>query len=177
MAVLLLACIIMNSAAPLEAQKDHAPIGDPDLLPPISARAEQVFLASWAQAKLPGPPLIESEAQLLAAGPFISPVLSGGLGNILLQLATIHTLAKQHSVLCITAWWDQSDAGLRQLYRPYQGRGDPAPGITLKHIFPGLHFVSYEPAYRGVTSSERCHCLRNSNLMIKFVLNERAFLL
>jgi hypothetical protein len=96
-------------------------------------------------------------------------VLSGGLGNIMLQLAAVHCYAKKYNVPFVVAWWDQSNASLPISYRPFEGRGDPAPGITLKHIFPSLNYASFEPAYRGVRSKELCRCVRASNSIIKFV--------
>jgi hypothetical protein len=127
------------------------------------------FISTWASAHLPGPPLIENEEQLLAIGQFISPVLHGGLGNIMLQIASVYRYARKYKVTFVVAWWDQSDTSLSLPYRPFEGRGDPATGITLKHIFPSLNYASFEPAYRGVTKKERCRCDRSSNLIIKFV--------
>ena len=35
--------------------------------------------------------------------------------------------------------------------RPYHGRGDPQPGITLQHIFPNIIFADFNVSYRNVS--------------------------
>jgi hypothetical protein len=121
------------------------------------------LLTAWASEQLIGPPLFESKEQLDGFGPFISPVLSGGLGHIMLQIAAVYGFSKKYNVPLVVAWWDQSNTSLPRTYRPYGGRGDPAPGITLKHIFPSLRFAKFEPAYRGVTSPDLCRCSEKGN--------------
>jgi hypothetical protein len=145
-------------AAPAEQdqQRDaghHALLG-------VSESAKQSLIAVWANARLPGPPLIETEKQLDGVGRFVSPVLSGDLGSMMFQLAAVHCLAQKHDITCVVAWWDQSDTSLPEQYRPFGGQGEPAPGITLKHIFPALVYASFEPPYRGVLSEQLCHSER-----------------
>jgi hypothetical protein len=132
-----------------------------------TSETSEHLLSTWLSAHLPGPPLIENEKQLKAFGPFISPVLSGGLGNIMLQLAAVYGFAKKYKVPFVVAWWDQSDKSLPLSYRPFEGRGDPAPGITLKHIFPSLNYASFEPTYRGVKSKELCYCNKGPDAIIR----------
>ena len=45
-----------------------------------------------------GPPDIQTAAELKALGRFVAPILYGGLGNVLFQLATVHVLGKQEGV-------------------------------------------------------------------------------
>jgi hypothetical protein len=95
-------------------------------------------------------PLRSDEEIDALKGRFISPILKGGFGNILFELAAAHAVAKQVGVPCLVAWWDQSKA--KHFYRPYHGRGDPAPGITLKHIFPNLLYADFMPTFRNTTA-------------------------
>jgi hypothetical protein len=147
---------LSSSAAPADniKTKDQYLINnDPSLALEVSDAAEQSFIATWVSSKLPGPPPISNEEQLSDIGPFISPVLSGDLGSMMFQLAAVHVLAQNYSTPCVVAWWDQSDTSLPEQYRPFGGRGEPAPGITLKHTFPALVYVFFEPSYRGVRSN------------------------
>jgi hypothetical protein len=77
---------------------------------------------------------------------------------MLYQMAAAFVFAKTLNVTCIIAWWDQRDPNLRKpLYLPYEGRSGPAPGITLKHIFPRIHYVDFQPSTRHVTVGSHCH--------------------
>lgn len=106
-------------------------------------------LAEWQYLPSEAVPNIQTERELRSLQ-YISPILKGGFGNILYELAAAHSFAKLANVSCIVAWWDQSEAD--DIYKPYHGRGDPAPGISLKHIFPNLHFVGFFPRFRDVKS-------------------------
>lgn len=94
---------------------------------------------------------ITTEAQLHAymQQEFVSPVLSGGLGNCMYQMAASHVLARRLRVPCIVAWWDQRES-TSDLFRRFQDRGDPYPGITLGAIFPNLIYVDFDPEFHNV---------------------------
>jgi hypothetical protein len=105
------------------------------------------FLATWRSSTLDGPPVIMSEEELAAAEPFITPVLFGDLGSMLFQIAGTCVIAKPHGLRCVIAWWNQEVCD--QDHLPFGGRGGPAPGITLKHVFPHLDYVGFNPATRS----------------------------
>ena len=108
------------------------------------------IIAQWRkQAPEHVPPNIRTEAELSSITRYISPVLAGGFGNILFELAASHSVALRLNVTCLVAWWDQEHVQ-SPLHRPYHGRGDPVPGITLKHVFPNIVYVDFNPAYRNV---------------------------
>jgi hypothetical protein len=114
------------------------------------AAISQEYLEQWQRLPLDVKESLKTEEDINAVGPYISPVLQGGLGNMMFELASAHSIAKQAGVPCVVAWWDQSVAFDELL--PYHGRKDPGPGITLKHIFPNLLYVDFKPAYRNVKS-------------------------
>jgi hypothetical protein len=163
-------CLSTSRAPPAEEVQRFGAVlwqSDPTLAMEVFDPAEAAVIASWANTKLPGPPLIETEKQLADFGPFISPVLHGDLGSIMFQLAAVHVLAQSYSTTCVVAWWDQSDKSLPEQYRPFGGRGEPAPGITLKHNFPALAYASFEPSYRGVLGKQLCRSERRQNGALK----------
>ncbi len=53
-----------------------------------------------------GPPTINSEEELHDLGPYIAPIIYGGLGNVMFQLAAVHVMAKELRVPCVTGWFD-----------------------------------------------------------------------
>ena len=112
----------------------------------VSQRVAARLIATWRSTQHGGPAVISSEKQLTAAQPFVTPVLHGGLGHVLFQMAGAHVLAKRHNVTCVIAWWNQQHA--TNEYMPFGGRGEPLPGITLKHMFPAITYVDFEPQTR-----------------------------
>ena len=112
----------------------------------VSQHAMTQFIATWRSTQHGGPAVISSEEQLTAAQPFVTPVLHGGLGHVLFQIAGAHVLAKRHNVTCVIAWCHQQQA--TNEYKPFGGRGEPLPGITLKHMFPAISYVDIEPQTR-----------------------------
>ena len=108
---------------------------------------EPPFVLKWQQIPVGFPLNIVSEEEI-SSMEFISPILMGGLGNILFQLAAAHTLALQRNVPCIVAWWDQYPYALASEFRPFGGYPPPAPGITLKSIFPSIRYVDFFPKHR-----------------------------
>ena len=106
-------------------------------------------VAQWRQLPPGVPPNIHTEEQLDSVGRFVSSIMRGGFGNILFELAASHSVAVRLNVTCLVAWWDQSHVK-DDLYKPYHGRGDPVPGISLKHVFPNIVYVDFFPKYRNV---------------------------
>lgn len=119
-----------------------SPLPSIDVSQHVAAR----LIATWRSTQHGGPAVISSEEQLTAAQPFVTPVLHGGLGHVLFQIAGAHVLAKRHNVTCVIAWWHQQHA--TNEYKPFGGRGEPLPGITLKHMFPAITYVDFEPQTR-----------------------------
>jgi hypothetical protein len=113
---------------------------------------ERRLSENWQVLPPSAPALIETEEDLSAIKRFISPIMTGGLGNMMFGLAAAHAVAKQVNAICIVAWWDQLRSTTLAKTLPYHGRGDPAPNITIKHIFPNLHYVSFYPRTRHVTA-------------------------
>jgi hypothetical protein len=107
----------------------------------------------WQKLPPNVPANIKTEAELDAIHRFVAPIMSYGFGNMLFQMATAYSLANKLRTTCLVAWWDQSNPRLqRPKYLPFDGRPPPAPGITLKHIFPNIHYVDFYPATRNVFS-------------------------
>jgi hypothetical protein len=84
------------------------------------------------------------------------------------QLAAAHVLAKELNVPCLVAWWDQKEKHLPRHFRKFDGFGDPAPGISLKHIFPSFHFVDFNPKTRQIRNSTQCFRLGMPGGYVKF---------
>jgi hypothetical protein len=53
-----------------------------------------VIPRDWYAGRKMGPPLITRPAELAALGKYVAPVLYGGLGNELFQLAALHVYAR-----------------------------------------------------------------------------------
>ena len=106
-------------------------------------------VAQWRQLPPGTPPNIRTEAELNGIPRFVSSIMRGGFGNILFELAASHSVALRLNVTCLVAWWDQEHVRDAK-YLPYHGRGDPVPGITLKHVFPNIVYVDFNPATRNV---------------------------
>lgn len=77
-----------NALAPAFAQPLPRPDGGATREASL-ALVPQAVLEWPASAEYGGPPDIESEAELRALGPFVAPILYGGLGNVLFQLAAL----------------------------------------------------------------------------------------
>ena len=60
---------------------------------------------------------------------------------MLFELAAAQAVALELNITCIVAWWDHHT----EPTHPFGERPGPASDITLKHIFPNLHFVHYYP--------------------------------
>ena len=107
----------------------------------------QSLLEKWRILPDGSPTPIKTEQELSQITNFISPICIGGLGTILFQIAACHVAAKAYGIQCIFAWWDQPTS---RVYQPYHSRSDPAPGITIQHIFPNLKYVDVFPSNRKV---------------------------
>jgi hypothetical protein len=123
------------------------------------------YLQAWLTLPPNVPPNINTEDDLNAVVRFVAPVFTYGFGNILCQMAAAYSIAKEINSTCLIAWWDQLDPKLKTRYLPFNGRAPPAPGVTLKHIFPNIHFVDFYPTTR--------HVLNNSNCLYCFPKNQR----
>ena len=84
---------------------------------------------------------------------FVSGWMVGGFGNELFQMAAALSLSQQRNIACIVGYWDHEN------YNPYGTRTPPAPGITIKHIFPNIIYLDYLPKYNlhGISTSEIGH--------------------
>eukprot|EP00042_Codosiga_hollandica_P028009 m.144166 g.144166 ORF g.144166 m.144166 type:complete len:454 (-) comp52656_c0_seq17:42-1403(-) len=82
--------------------------------------------------------------ELHARRPFVAPILYGGLGNMLFQLATMHRLAWDLDIDCVVGYWDHWNR--KHLgFNPWGGHTKPAP-VTLKDTFPNLpNYFDFEP--------------------------------
>lgn len=110
---------------------------------------DAAYHAAWQIIPIQYPASIHTEAELDAVPNLVSPVLGGGLGSIMFKIAGAASLAKERGLDCIIAWWDQDPAPAIH-YQPFAGRGEPAPGITLKHIFPNIRYADFNPANRNM---------------------------
>ena len=107
------------------------------------------------------PPVIADDAALVAAQPFVSPLLNFAtsrhshvpdnalLGPAMFPVAAMHALAYNHSVACVLAAWrgrfEDEDTSSVAVNR--------TNGILrqLKHTFPSLLYASHGPVYSGVS--------------------------
>lgn len=53
-----------------------------------------------------GPSTIQTGKELAALGPYVAPILYGGLGNVMFQLAALHVYAKTMGVPCVVGFFD-----------------------------------------------------------------------
>lgn len=65
-----------------------------DTRPVDSCRDVPVIPTGWFHGRERGPPTLHTMAQLHALGKYVAPVLYGGLGNQLFQLAALHVYAR-----------------------------------------------------------------------------------
>jgi hypothetical protein len=108
---------------------------------------QQHYLRAWQVLPPHVPANIESDAELDALDRFVTPAMRRGFGNMLYEMATAFVFASQLNATCLIAWWEQFDPQLDVIISaPFDGRPGPAPGITLKHIFPNIHYVSFVPS-------------------------------
>eukprot|EP00730_Choanoeca_flexa_P018860 TRINITY_DN9192_c0_g1_i1.p1 TRINITY_DN9192_c0_g1~~TRINITY_DN9192_c0_g1_i1.p1 ORF type:complete len:367 (+),score=71.13 TRINITY_DN9192_c0_g1_i1:101-1201(+) len=103
---------------------------------------------NWLDRHL-GPPDIASVQELKALGPFVAPILYGGLGNVLFQLATVHVLAKQEQVPCVIGFFQHWNRAYNT-FEPWGGHTPPAAGATLKDAFPAMRWLAVEPPVPGL---------------------------
>ena len=90
-----------------------------------------------------GPPTITSTQELEALGPHIAPVLYGGLGNVLFQLATLHVYGRKHGVPVVVGYFSHWNRQFKT-FAPWGGHAPPGEGVTLKDTFPALRWCSFE---------------------------------
>jgi hypothetical protein len=139
------------------------------------------YLQAWMTLPPNVPANINNEDELSAIDRFLAPVLSGGLGNIMYPMATGYSIAKEINNSLLIGWWDQFDPQLIHSHLPFDGRPPPAPGITLKHIFPNIRYVDFYPATRQVQNNLNCpfRIPRDNKNRVKYVpfplsLSDRA---
>ena len=109
-----------------------------------------VYVSHWQRLPDDSPPSICTQHALDTIHQFVAPIMLGGLGNMLFQLAAAHSVAEELHRPCVVAWWNQHVHG-EYVYRPPFGHRNPADNITLKHIFPYLpHYVDFDPLPRNV---------------------------
>ena len=129
------------------------------------AAIDQDYLNAWRVLPSHVDPPLYTEDQLVALEPaMVSPVLRGGLGNMMFEMAAACSLAHKIKRDCVIAWWNQVELRAQisnektppanrtslTYYLPFGGRDGPAAGITLKHIFPNIVYADFEPRYRKV---------------------------
>ena len=111
-----------------------------------------MHMTRWRALPSRSPPNIMTEQELSDMKAFYSPVLFGSFAMNLFQISATCAIALEAGVECVIAHWDQQ-APRGAMYLPYGGGPPPAPGITLKHIFPNLRFVGFNPSFRDVIKS------------------------
>eukprot|EP00043_Microstomoeca_roanoka_P007029 m.68040 g.68040 ORF g.68040 m.68040 type:complete len:389 (-) comp13664_c0_seq2:115-1281(-) len=100
---------------------------------------------SWRQMPSTwGPPTLETEDELHALGPFVAPILYGGLGNVLFQLAALHVYAFENNIPCVTGYFQHWNRAYKT-FDKWGGHQPPAEGVTLKDTFPSLRWLAVEP--------------------------------
>ena len=124
-----------------------------------SSALREAYLRDWQVLPPDSPPNIKTEAEIEAIARFVSPVLQNGFGNILYQMAAAYSVSLDLGIPCVFGWWDQHKHGQVPRFTPYGGRSPPAPNITLKHIFPNMNYIEFDPATRNVTESTDCFCV------------------
>ena len=109
------------------------------------ARVPDSALQEWLQFPPGCPTNINNATELeqfkAFEGVYVSVYLVGGFGNELSQMAMAITLARQRDIAHIIGHWRH------EYYNPYGTRTPPAPGITMKHIFPNIVYLDYLPKY------------------------------
>ena len=58
-------------------------------------------LSEWQRMPDWAAPAISTESQLAQITRFVSPILAGGLGNVLFEMAAANAMAKRLGVLCL----------------------------------------------------------------------------
>eukprot|EP00042_Codosiga_hollandica_P028011 m.144202 g.144202 ORF g.144202 m.144202 type:complete len:415 (-) comp52656_c0_seq21:42-1286(-) len=111
---------------------------------PLALSTFSWLVSSWFTLPRHSPPLITTNEELHARRPFVAPILYGGLGNMLFQLATMHRLAWDLDIDCVVGYWDHWNR--KHLgFNPWGGHTKPAP-VTLKDTFPNLpNYFDFEP--------------------------------
>ena len=116
---------------------------------------------AWLKTPAGVPSNISTQTELdeFLKSPYVSAWLVGGFGNELFQIGAALAVAHVFHVNCPIAMWDQDNFNL------YGTRTPPAPGITMKHIFPNIVYVSFLP-----------HWNVNGKLMSSYPTSKEQFL-
>lgn len=79
-------------------------------------------------------------------GPVVCPILYGGLGNVLFQLAAIQVYCKETGAICVSGGWGGVQHWNRGVpgFEEWGGHLAPGPGITLRHVFPNLRWLGFQ---------------------------------
>jgi hypothetical protein len=121
------------------------------------ALSRHEYLQAWLTLPPNVPANINNEDELGTINRFLSAIHSGGIGNILFQMAAGYSIAKEINSTCIIGWWDQLSPQLQRRNSPFDGRPPPAPGITLKHIFPNILYLDFFPETRNLLFKNALH--------------------
>jgi hypothetical protein len=90
-AALLLAALALAAARAPWAAESNRPVA---LNNSAVCRSVKVVPVGWFDGRKMGPPNIHTLAELEGLGKHVAPVLYGGLGNQLFQLAALHVYAR-----------------------------------------------------------------------------------
>jgi hypothetical protein len=117
--------------------------------------AASIPYSLWRDLPDAAAPVLSSDHNL-AELPYIAPVLSSDLGDLLFQIAAATSMARAAGVRCVVSWWDQQTA--KAAHKPSSVLQDyMRHGITLHHMFPFLpNYADFEPAERHVTGEGSC---------------------
>eukprot|EP00042_Codosiga_hollandica_P012826 m.29104 g.29104 ORF g.29104 m.29104 type:complete len:349 (+) comp40412_c0_seq8:31-1077(+) len=124
--MLVLALLAVAWARPLP---DCPPLDHMPLLP-----------AAWLLQK----PAIQNQEGLDERKPYLAPILFGGLGTVMFQLAAAHSAAWNSNLTCVVGYWKHWNRA-HVAFDPWGGHPAPAP-VSLQAVFPALTAFSFKPA-------------------------------
>eukprot|EP00048_Salpingoeca_helianthica_P020693 m.247492 g.247492 ORF g.247492 m.247492 type:complete len:360 (-) comp51358_c0_seq1:23-1102(-) len=146
--LLLLATLALAAArAPWSAHSHHPAVLNNSAV----CRSVKVVPVGWFDGRNMGPASINSLAELESLGKHVAPVLYGGLGNQLFQLAALHVYARSVGVPCVVGWFDHWNRKISNSFEPWGGHPPPAPGITIKDTFPAIRYFTMVPSITPAT--------------------------
>eukprot|EP00042_Codosiga_hollandica_P036866 m.285776 g.285776 ORF g.285776 m.285776 type:complete len:365 (+) comp54978_c0_seq8:1501-2595(+) len=105
----------------------------------------RVVPVDWYMIPPSASPVLQTQAELDALGTYVAPIVYGGLGNNMYQIAALSVHARKLGIPCVIGFFKHWNREFHS-FDMFGGHPAPAPFITLKNVFPNILFANFEPA-------------------------------
>eukprot|EP00041_Stephanoeca_diplocostata_P028987 m.843500 g.843500 ORF g.843500 m.843500 type:complete len:464 (+) comp23473_c1_seq1:373-1764(+) len=132
--------IVNSDGAPQAAWIVHGGVIVPDAASTVTVHTG----TGDDETALLAPPDISDASMLDGLAPhWVAPILYGGIGNVLFQLAALLVYAKEAQAHCVIGFFQHWNRQFHT-FDEWGGHPAPGPGITLKHVFPLVQWMSFD---------------------------------